>query len=153
MAIEIERKFLVATDDWRAEVTGEVVYRQGYLASGAFSVRVRIAGERANLNLKSATLDISRVEFEYEIPLADAHTLLDRASGNVIEKTRFFVKRDKLTWEIDVFAGSNAGLVVAEVELDHVDQEIARPDWLGDEVSDDERYYNVYLARHPYTEW
>ena len=153
MGLEIERKFLVASEAWRDDVHRSVAYRQGYLSRGdGVSVRVRVAGDRANLNLKSATLDIARVEFEYPIPVDDATTLLELA-GNVIEKTRYFVDHAGHTWEIDVFEGANAGLVVAEVELGSRDETYTRPRWLGDEVSDDERYYNVYLAEHPYCEW
>lgn len=154
MGVEIERKFLVAGGQWREQASRSVVYRQAYLNhDGGVSVRVRIAGEKANLNLKSATLDIRRVEFEYEIPLADAESLLDLATGNVIAKTRYFVEHGDHTWEIDVFEGANAGLVVAELELDSIDEDFGRPPWLGAEVSDDPRYYNVYLAKHPYSEW
>lgn len=154
MGVEIERKFLVAGEEWRDQANRSVAYRQAYLArDGGVSVRVRIAGKHANLNLKSATLDITRVEFEYEIPLSDAETLVRLATGNVVEKTRYFVEYSGHTWEIDVFEGANAGLVLAEIELGSVDEPFAHPPWLGMEVSDDERYYNVYLAEHPYRSW
>ena len=154
MGVEIERKFLVEGEQWRDQVSRSARYRQAYLSnSGGVSVRVRIAGEHANLNLKSATLDIARVEFEYEIPLTDAKALLNLATGNVIAKTRHFVECKGHTWEIDVFEGANAGLVVAEIELNSVDEDFAHPPWLGAEVSDDPRYYNVYLAEHPYSGW
>lgn len=154
MGVEIERKFLVDGEPWQTSASSSARYRQAYLNdSGGVSVRVRIAGEHANLNLKSATLDIDRIEFEYAIPLADAATLLELATGNVIAKTRYFVEHGDHTWEIDVFEGANAGLVVAEIELDSIDEDFARPPWLGAEVSDDPRYYNVYLAKHPYSAW
>ncbi len=152
---EIERKFLLANDDWRAQVDAGVVMRQGYLAATEkSSVRVRIAGEQANLNIKSATLGITRQEYEYPIPLADANELLDTlANGPLIEKTRYHVRHGSHTWEIDVFAGDNQGLVVAEIELSAEDEVFERPAWLGDEVSDDPRYYNVCLVKHPFKNW
>ena len=154
MALEIERKFLVVSDDWRAHVERSVDYRQGYLAhTGLVSVRIRIAGDQANINLKSAGLKIQRDEFEYAIPIDDARQLLRMCSGAVIDKTRHFVRHGRHLWEIDVFAGANTGLIIAEIELDSVEETIDRPQWLGMEVSSDPRYYNVYLADHPYAEW
>lgn len=154
MGIEIERKFLVCDDSWRSQVMRSASYRQGYLGDDtAVSVRVRICGDRANLNLKSATLDLRRVEFEYPIPLEDASVLLGYATGSVVEKTRHFVEFARHTWEIDVFSGANSGLVVAEIELSDENEAFDKPPWLGREVSDDPRYYNVCLARHPYREW
>jgi len=164
MATEIERKFLLANDDWRAQADGGVVMRQGYLSASSdddpsankirSSVRVRIAGELANLNIKSATLGITRQEYEYAIPLADANELLDTlADGPLIEKTRYHVRHGAHTWEIDVFAGDNQGLVVAEIELSSADEAFERPSWLGEEVSDDPRYYNVCLVKHPFKDW
>lgn len=154
MATEIERKFLVISDQWRAQARRSTAYRQGYLnRGGKASIRVRIAGARAQLNVKSRTGGIERAEFEYEIPLADARELLALASGAEIRKTRFWVEVDAHTWEVDVFEGDNAGLVVAEIELGSVDEAFARPGWVGAEVSHDPRYYNAYLAEHPYTGW
>lgn len=155
MAIEIERKFLLVHDGWRAAVSGSQRIRQGYLAGSATaSVRVRISGDSANINIKSATLGIHRQEFEYPIPVADAAALLDSlAEGPLIEKTRYHVSHAGHIWEIDEFDGDNAGLVVAEIELSAVDEAFARPDWLGEEVSADPRYYNVALVRHPYKDW
>ena len=154
MGVEIERKFLVTGEEWRNHASRSVVYRQAYLGrDGGVSVRVRVAGDHANLNLKSATLGIARVEFEYEIPLEDAATLLRLATGNAIEKTRYFVDHAGHTWEVDVFEGANAGLVLAEIELDDIEEQFAIPPWIGAEVSDDSRYYNVYLAEHPYCDW
>jgi adenylate cyclase len=155
MAQEIERKFLVANDGWRGQVTASERYRQGYLSNGGrCSIRVRLAGERAWLNLKSATLDIVRTEYEYAIPVTDAEEMLDRlCSGLLIEKTRHFVSYGGHTWEIDVFEGVNRGLVIAEIELDHRDAGFPLPPWAGAEVSADPRYYNVYLAQTPYTQW
>ncbi|MDH4273547.1 MAG: CYTH domain-containing protein [Gammaproteobacteria bacterium] len=155
MAIEIERKYLILNEDWRASVTHAAQYRQGYLTqSGPASVRVRIEGRRAFINIKSATLGISRTEFEYEIPLLDAdHLLSHLCIGPTIEKTRYFVPFGGKTWEIDVFSGENAGLVIAEVELSDAQEAIALPPWAGAEVSDDPRYYNVSLVQHPYCSW
>lgn len=155
MAQEIERKFLVVDDGWRAQVRSSSRYRQGYLSEGGrCSVRVRVAGERAWLNIKSAALDIVRTEYEYPLPVAEAEEMLDRlCSGLLIEKTRHFVDFGGYVWEIDVFEGVNRGLVIAEIELDRADAEFPRPPWAGAEVSADPRYYNVYLARTPYTRW
>jgi adenylate cyclase len=160
MATEIERKFLLADDGWKPLADAGVVIRQGYLNTsspnhqGKSSVRVRIAGEHANLNIKGATLGVTRQEYEYPIPLADASELLDTlADGPLIEKTRYHVRHGTHTWEIDVFAGDNQGLVVAEIELAAADEGFERPSWLGEEVSDDPRYYNVCLVKHPFKDW
>jgi len=155
MAKEIERKFLLSSDAWRNEVDRSERMVQGYLNDeGPVSVRARIVGPRAWLNLKSRTLGISRDEFEYEIPLADAERMLDHlTTGPVIDKTRHFVRHGGLLWEIDEFHGENDGLLVAEVELEHVDQPFDRPDWAGEEVSHDARYYNVSLVKMPYSQW
>ena len=160
MAIEIERKFLVLTDGWRAAADAGTPYRQGYLSrvtgtdAVRSSVRVRSDGARAYLNIKSATLGIRRQEYEYAIPLADAEAMLaELCVGAVVEKTRYHVSVGAHVWEIDVFAGANAGLIVAEIELDHEDEAFERPDWLGAEVSADPRYYTVCLAERPYSRW
>lgn len=128
---------------------------QGYLASDRrCSIRVRVAGEHAWLNLKGATLGVERAEFEYAIPAPDAREILATlCSGPVIEKTRWYVRHGRHTWEIDEFAGENAGLIVAEIELDSADEPFERPAWLGEEVSHDPRYYNVRLVEHPYSRW
>lgn len=155
MAKEIERKFLLMSDAWRDEVASSCRYVQGYLSSSEkASIRIRTSGEKAYLNFKSATLGISRSEYEYEIPLADAEEMLASFSeGPLIEKVRYFVKRGNHTWEIDVFEGANEGLVVAEIELQDENEPFEKPTWVGDEVSDDPRYYNVCLVTHPYCEW
>lgn len=160
MPIEIERKFLVLDASWRAAADAGTRYRQGYLSrvtgAGAVrsSIRVRTDGERACLNIKSATLGIRRQEYEYPIPLTDAEAMLaDLCVGAVVEKIRYHVPVGAHVWEIDVFAGANAGLVVAEIELGHEDEAFERPAWLGAEVSDDPRYYNVCLAERPYSSW
>ena len=155
MGVEIERKFLVAYEGWRSAASSGERYRQGYVAVGPpAAVRVRIMGDRAVLNLKKATTDITRDEFEYAISLEDAESILERlCSGHVIEKTRYKVPHAGLTWEVDVFEGRNAGLVVAELELESETQAVERPPWLGEEVSGDIRYFNSSLSVTPYTEW
>lgn len=155
MATEIERKFLLTSAAWRAEVVSSRRISQGYLsrASNA-AVRVRISGERAELNVKSTRDGIHRLEFEYAIPLADAEQLLERvALRPLIDKTRHIVERGPHRWEIDEFHGENAGLIVAEIELGAADEAFERPDWLGREVSEDPRYYNSSLSERPYGSW
>jgi len=155
MGIEIERKFLVRDSSWKSQSSHNVYYRQGYINDAkACSIRVRVAKDKAHLNIKSATLGIHRHEYEYEIPLDEANEMLNSFSlGAVIEKTRFFVEHTGHTWEVDVFAGDNEGLVVAEIELSAEDEAFDLPSWAGDEVSDDPRYYNVCLVKHPYKDW
>lgn len=155
MGTEIERKFLVRDERWRDTARDVERYRQGYLASAPqCSIRVRLAGERGYLNIKSATLGVRRSEYDYEIPADEARQLLDElCTGPLIDKHRYLVDYGGHTWEIDVFEGDNAGLVVAEIELDSEDEAFERPPWLGDEVSDDPRYYNVSLVQHPFKDW
>lgn len=155
MAMEIEHKFLLANDDWRALVSHSADYKQGYLNSDqTSSVRVRIAGHQAWLNIKSATLGTQRHEFEYEIPVADAQYIIGELCHKpLIEKTRYFVPAGKHLWEIDEFAGDNAGLIVAEIELSAPGEAFEKPAWLGKEVTDDVRYYNNQLSQQPYLTW
>ena len=129
--------------------------RQGYLlGSPSASVRVRVSGEQAWLNIKSKTIGVTRAEFDYEIPRADADSILDTlCSGTIVEKTRFLVEHGSHVWEIDVFDGENDGLIVAEVELSSEDEAFSKPDWAGQEVSDDPRYYNSVLSERPYRTW
>jgi adenylate cyclase len=149
MATEIERKFVVSGESWRRAVVREQQLQQGYLSSNAkATVRVRIFDDRtAVITLKGKTSGMSRAEFEYAIPLEDARELLEMARPNVIEKRRFDVAHDGLTWEVDVFEGRHAGLVLAEIELASESQSITMPDWAGAEVTADERYFNATLAR------
>lgn len=149
MAQEIERKFLVAGEGWKPLVASSALLRQGYLSSNAkATVRVRSKDDcKAVLTLKGAAEGISRAEFEYEIPIEDARELLAMAAPHVLEKRRHFVPFGGLVWEVDVFEGRHAGLVIAEVELDSKDQQVALPDWVDTEVSLDERYFNASLAR------
>jgi adenylate cyclase len=155
MAIEIERKFLLANNNWRNKVSHSVIYKQGYLSSQATSsIRVRISDKQAWLNIKSVTIGTQRAEYEYEIPLADANEILTNLCLKpVIEKTRHFVTHENHLWEIDEFDGENSGLIVAEIELQSVDEFFVKPNWLGDEVTQDVRYYNNNLAREPYSQW
>lgn len=161
MGIEIERKFLLRGDAWRAQVERRERMAQGYIndlesvASGwqRCSVRVRIAGEQAFLNLKSRELGRSRQEFDYEIPLQDGEALLALCSGGLVDKYRHYVRHGRHLWEIDEFLGQNAGLFVAEIELGAPDEEFIRPDWLCAEVTAQQRYYNLALAQRPYSSW
>jgi len=154
MPREIERKFLTVSDAWRSQARTSQAMSQGYLASNdRVSLRVRIAGEDAWLNIKSGGLVASRAEYEYAIPLDEARELLALADGPLIEKTRHFVEHRGMTWEVDEFHGENSGLVVAELELDSEDAPFSRPEWLGVEVTELRRYYNVCLVTHPYRAW
>ena len=155
MAVEIERKFLVRGDGWRAGADAGRRMRQGYLTDGdRLSVRVRVAGDEAWLNVKHALSITVRREYEAALPLADANELLDEAcEGAVVDKTRHRVPVDGPVFEVDGFHGDNEGLVVAEVELEREDEAFPRPDWLGEDVSLDRRYLNHRLARAPFRSW
>jgi adenylate cyclase len=154
MPTEIERKFLVKGDEWRSLGKG-TLYRQGYLATKkGCSVRVRLVGDRGYLTIKGLTEGISRAEYEYLIPAEDAREMLDTLCDRaLIEKTRYRVEYSGLIWEIDEFVGENQGLIVAEVELKDANQPIDLPNWIGKEVSDDPRYFNVNLVQYPYSQW
>jgi adenylate cyclase len=153
MGVEIERKFLVIGKPWQA-IEG-TYYRQGYLTTDPErTVRVRIAGTEGFLTIKGASQGASRSEFEYAIPLDEAEQMLKQLCPQPqIEKTRYRIEHAGHTWEVDVFDGVNAGLVITEVELGSVDEKVELPAWVGQEVTGDERYYNAYLTRHPYTNW
>jgi len=158
MAIEIERKFLVAGDAWRGEARRSRRIVQGYLSGAggqgvACSVRVRTSGDSAWVTIKSAVPGVERREYEYPVPLADARAMLAEFCAQFIEKTRHDIVHEGLTFEVDEFGGANAGLVIAEVELDDVDRQFARPSWLGQEVSDKPRYYNAHLLQYPFSAW
>ncbi len=154
MPIEIERKFLVQGEDWKQ---GEGThFAQGYLNHDkARAVRVRIAGTQAFLTIKGIgdEVGLSRVEFEYEIPLADAQQLLALCEGTVIEKIRRVIPYQGFNWEVDEFFGENQGLVIAEIELDSVDQPFEKPSWVCEEVTNDPRYFNLSLVSFPYCKW
>ena len=154
MSKEIERKFLVKNLDWKSQAKG-TLYRQGYLNSEKErTVRVRTIDEKAFITVKGITTGVTRMEFEYEIPFADATQMLDKlVEKPIIEKYRYKLAQDGLVWEIDEFLGDNEGLVVAEVELADAQQVLVRPDWLGEEVSSDPRYFNNNLVANPYKNW
>ena len=154
MAQEIERKFLVTGDTWRRGIDG-ICIRQGYLSSvKERTVRVRTAGTKGFLTVKGLTTGVTRAEFEYEIPFNDASAMLDTlAERPLVEKTRYRILVGKLVWEVDEFHGENEGLIVAEVELSSADTTFEKPCWIGQEVSDDPRYFNSMLALHPYGTW
>jgi adenylate cyclase len=154
MAEEIERKFLVSNDSWRPGAGG-TRFRQGYLSTDPErTVRVRLEGERGVLTIKGLSRGICRAEFEYPIPAAEAAVLLDTLCLQpLIEKTRYRVEHGGHIWEIDEFAGDNAGLVLAEVELSSEDEAVELPLWVGAEVSSDPRYFNANLIRHPFRRW
>jgi len=158
MGVEIERKFLVKNDGWRAAATGEGTrIRQGYVAtSGGVTVRVRVAGKSGFLALKGPSRGFARAEFEYEIPVEDAEGILaGMCTGLVLEKRRWRVPATEggLVWEVDVYEGANAPLVTAEIELPDEGTVFRRPAWLGEEVSGVARYRNSELAVHPHGEW
>mgnify|MGYP001245831743 CR=1 FL=1 len=154
MSKEIERKFLVKGDYWRSLAKG-TTYRQGYLNSAKErTVRIRTIDDKAFLTIKGLTVGATRNEYEYEIPLADCNAMLDAlAEKPIIEKKRLKVQCEGLIWEIDEFFGDNTGLIVAEVELKSEDQAFKKPEWVGDEVTGDPRYFNSNLIKHPYTKW
>ncbi|MBW4521819.1 MAG: CYTH domain-containing protein [Scytolyngbya sp. HA4215-MV1] len=154
MATEIERKFLVKGDTWRHLATGNF-YSQGYITSGnGRTVRVRIVGNQGYLTIKGPTAGLARSEFEYPIPITDAQEMLDTLCDRpLIEKTRYKIPWQGLVWEVDEFAGENQGLILAEVELTDPAQTVDLPLWIGKEVSDDRRYFNSNLAKHPFTHW
>jgi adenylate cyclase len=153
MALEIEKKFLLKNELWREEVERSLAMRQAYLGGDGVSVRVRFEGDQARLNIKQMLVGPSRHEFEYTIPLADARRLMDLANGGGTQKTRHYVPYGDMLWEIDEFLGDNEGLIVAEIELESESQVFERPPWLGEEVTGDERYYNVALAKNPFKSW
>jgi adenylate cyclase len=154
MPVEIERKFLVTSDAWRRSVDRSEPMCQLYLSSHeGCSIRVRIAAGQASLNIKGRTVGAVRPEYEYPVPMADARSMFEGIGGPRVEKIRHYVKFGGHTWEVDEFAGPNAGLVVAEIELDSEHAGFPRPPWVGREVTGDFRYYNVWLAERPWPEW
>lgn len=164
MAQEIERKFKLVSDEWRASTIASLSIQQGYLQSGlrddqASSIRIRIEETdlnqiNATINVKSAVMSVHRMEYEYSIPVSDALTMLETLCDQpVLLKTRFLVPHGEHIWELDIFEGDNAGLEIAEVELKDINEKIILPNWVGMEVSDDPRYYNNYLLEQPYKHW
>lgn len=154
MAKEIERKFLVKGDAWRALAEG-VAYRQGYLNSQKErTVRIRTVGEKAFLTVKGPTRGVTRTEFEYEIPYDDCLAMLDElAEKPIVEKKRYRIPAGSYVWEVDEFFGVNEGLILAEIELPSEDAVFEKPDWIGEEVSGDPRYFNSSLVANPYSVW
>jgi len=154
VAREIERKFLVVDDAWKTGLSG-LLCRQGYLAAGErVTVRVRLIGDKGYLTIKGKSKGAARDEFEYPIPAEDARGMLETlVTCGIIEKIRYSLCVHGMHWDVDEFLGANTGLVLAEVELDHEDQEVTLPDWAGEEVTGDVRYYNSSLARQPYSMW
>ena len=154
MAIEIERKFLVQGDEWRSMGTKSLL-RQAYLSSHPERlVRVRVEGDAAYLTIKGKTHGATRQEWEYSIPLTDANELLNSLCEKpLIEKYRYRISYEGMTWEVDEFLGENAGLLVAEIELADESQAFAMPPWIGNEVTSDPRYFNSNLLKHPFSKW
>lgn len=154
MGKEIERKFLVQGQTWRSLAEG-TVYRQGYLSTEKERVvRVRTVGNEGFLTIKGITVGSTRLEYEYPIPVTDADEMLDNLCERpLIEKTRYKIESGGHTWEIDEFGGKNQGLVVAEVELGAESEAVKLPDWIGDEVTTDPRYFNSNLIAHPFSSW
>ena len=155
MSKEIERKFLIINDDWKALPSQSEKYIQGYFVTNEkCSIRVRIAEDSASINIKSATLGVTRSEYDFPVPVNDAREMLQNLCVRpLIEKIRHKINYDNHIWEVDVFSGENEGLIVAEIELDSADEIFSKPGWIGEEVSDDPRYYNVCLVEHPYKTW
>lgn len=155
MAEEIERKFLVDHEKWeKAEKPKGVSYRQGYmLRNDKQTIRVRVSDKKAHLNFKSKVSGLSRKEYEYEIPLKDGLEILSAFTNSGTEKMRYEIPFKDKTWEVDVFSGDNAGLIVAEIELKSEDEQFEKPDWVTNEVTWDGRYTNASLSIYPYKDW
>jgi len=152
MPVEIERKFLVTGTEWKRSNGASIT--QGYLASSATtSVRVRLRDDQGFLTVKGNAKGMTRAEFEYEIPQTDGRELLKLCEHHLIRNVRYLVEVAGTCWEVDEFLDENAGLVIAEVELESQDQSFARPPWLGAEVTHEARYFNFSLARHPFCQW
>ncbi len=154
MGIEIERKFLVKNDSFKTNAESKRLYKQGYIEGSLnATVRVRIIEDKGYLTIKSKSVNFSRNEYEYEIPLVDAEEMLTNLCGNKVEKYRYIVWHDGNRWEVDEMLGENSGLLIAELELQSEDETFAFPDWLGEEVTHDYRYRNSYLAENPFLGW
>jgi len=154
MALEIERKFLVTDDTWKPQVRKSIAIKQGYLSTDPErTVRVRIKGNTGFLTIKGITRGISREEFEYSIPSDQAEELLKLCLDAPIEKVRHEILVSGKLWELDVFEGANSGLVLAEIELANAEEAFDLPSWIGQEVSEDPRYFNAYLSKQPFSTW
>lgn len=154
MKVEIERKFLVETQDWKKLIVEKHSIQQGYLNTDkSCNVRVRIMNTMAFLTIKGKRVNTARPEFEYEIPLNDAESILKLSKNSIIKKTRYTVNHKGQIWEIDQFEGDNQGLVIAEIELKQKDEAISLPNWIGTEISNDDRFYNLSLSVNPFKNW
>lgn len=153
MATETERKFRVTNESWRENAAPGKQYRQGYLSRGKNTVRVRVAADKAYLTIKGPSSGISRAEYEYEIPAADAEEMLKLCEGFIISKTRFIVMHGHHRWELDIFEAENEGLVIAEIELGSEDEVFDLPEWAGEELSHDPRFSNAALSRIPWSQF
>jgi len=153
--IEIERKFLVDPEKWnRQQKPDGVLIHQGYLShQDGLTIRVRIAADQGFLTIKGETTGISRMEYEYAIPVEDAHVLLERHCKHALVKIRYTLQVHGKKWEVDEFLGYNEGLLMAEIELESESEQFSLPDWIGKEVSGDERYFNSSLSKKPFTQW
>ena len=154
MPKEIERKFLLQNENWKSHFISRQIIKQGYLSTQKErAVRVRVVGEKGFLTIKGETVGMTRLEFEYEIPVQEANELLQLCEKPLVEKERFIILQGKLRWEVDIFEGDNEGLNLAEVELEDENQEIEIPDWVGEEVTYDSRYFNSNLVKMPFKSW
>ncbi len=155
MNIEIERKFLVRSYDWKKSVISRSEIRQAYLDTNPkVSIRVRIRdNSKATLTLKSSPSALRRLELEYSIPTLEAEALIPLRHGAVVEKTRHVIPCGELAWEVDEFSGANAGLLIAEIELPSEHHHVELPAWVGQEVTGQKQYYNGSLATRPFRQW
>ena len=154
--LEIERKFLVKNNTWKEKIQKSTPIIQGYLASSSengITVRVRVTGQEGFLTFKGPRIDFSRIEYEYQVPINDAKSILLESQAPTVKKVRHIVVHDGNEWEVDVFKGNNKGLTVAEIELKSADQEFSLPDWIKEEVTGQYKYRNSRLAHNPYTTW
>jgi adenylate cyclase len=154
MAVEIERKYLIDLTQIGTLENGYRI-RQGYITTNKDAVvRVRVKNDKGYLTIKGSNIGVSRLEFEYEIPLVEANEMLDKLCQKpIIDKTRYLIDFEKHIWEIDIFYGDNEGLVIAEVELEDENEKIKLPLWIKEEVSGDIKYYNSNLMKYPYNQW
>lgn len=154
MGIEIERKFLVKSDEWKS-LGNRIFYQQGYLLSDKYrTIRIRTIEEKGFITIKSSVKGISRNEFEYEIPVEEAKLILETLCEKpFIKKYRTKIQLNELVWEIDEFLDDNDGLIIAEVELANENQKIDIPNWIGEEVTGDMKYFNSMLTKNPFNKW
>jgi len=154
MGLEIERKFLVKNNDWKKNTQSSDDIKQGYLSTDAErTVRIRTKNNQAFVTIKGKSIGLTRSEFEYEIPINDAIEMLKLCKPGIIEKTRHYIKYQNHIWELDVFKGDNQGLIVVEIELESENESFISPDWLGEEVTSDSRYFNSYLSKNSFVNW